>query len=144
MNNVYNPQSSSGSINPPPSIQNNEVEVDKMPRVLPRQVSTGLMKGTQSVGGGGTLIDSANNRITIGAPDGSTIGMGAIPDTLPEEYGFFSLDSNGKLIMKIVNGTKYVYNPSDDYLNVTQDGLLPDGSGGFVVAKEGYNVSDAF
>jgi len=70
--------------------------------------------------------------------------MGSIPGTDPVEYGFFSLDANGQLIMKIVNGTKYVYNPSDGYVNVTQDGLLPDGSGGFVAAKPGYNVADAY
>ena len=113
-------------------------------RVIPRQLSSGSLRGTQTVGYGTTKIDGTNNTITIGAPDGSTIGMGAIPNSKTGEYGFFSLDKTGKLIMKIVNGTKYVYNPLDSYNNVTQDGLLPDSSGGFVVANKGSNVSDIF
>lgn len=113
-------------------------------RVLPRQLSTGSTRGTQTVGYGNTKIDGSNNRITIGTPDGGSIGMGSIPGTDPVEYGFFSTDDSGNVIMKIVNGTKYVYNPSDDYVNVTQDGLLPDGSGGFVAAKPGINVADLY
>lgn len=113
-------------------------------RTLPRQLSTGSTRGTQTVGYGNTKIDGTNNTITIAAPDGSSIGMGAVPGTSPTEYGFFTLDKNKKLIMKIVNGTQFVYNPADSYVNVTQGGLLPDGSGGFVVAKPGDNVSDAF
>lgn len=113
-------------------------------RVLPRQLSTGSTRGTQTVGYGTTKIDGTNNTITIGASDGSTIGMGAIPGSTTGEFGFFSLDANGKLIMKIVNGTKYVFDPSNNYVNITQDGLLPDGSGGFVSAKPGIDVSEAF
>lgn len=113
-------------------------------RTLPRQISTGSTRGTQTVGYGTTKIDGTNNTITIGAPDGSTIGLGAIPGSPNNEYGFFSLDASGNLIMKIVNGTKFVYDPSNDYVNVTQDGLLPDGTGGFVAAKPGINVNDLF
>lgn len=113
-------------------------------RIIPRQLSTGTLRGTQNVGYGTAKIDGSNNRITIGAPDGSSVGMGSIPGTEPIEYGFFSLDPSGNLIMKIVNGTKYVYDPSNDYVNVTQDGLLPDGTGGFVAAKPGIDVDAAF
>lgn len=139
------------------------LDQSNLSRVIPRQFSTGTMRGTQRIGYGGVEIDSSNNTITLNGtpgtaqqtvlsgsgltstnPDGSASGIGAIPDTTPQEYGFFSTDSSGVVIMKIVFGTKYVYNPSDSYVNVTQDGLLPDGSGGFVVAKEGYNVADAY
>jgi len=113
-------------------------------RMLPRQLSSGSTRGTQTVGYGTTKIDGTNNTITIGAPDGSTIGMGAIPGSTTNEYGFFALDNSGQLIMKIINGTKYVYDPAHGYANVTQDGLLPDGSGGFVAAKPGINVADLF
>lgn len=132
-------------------------------RTLPRQTSTGTMRGTQNVGYGGVKIDSSNNTITLNGtagtqqqtvlsgsglvatnPDGSSSGIGAIPGTSPQEYGFFSTDSDGNLIMKIVFGTKYVYNPEDDFVNVTQDGLLPDGTGGFVAAAPGVNVDDLF
>jgi hypothetical protein len=70
--------------------------------------------------------------------------MGSIPNSDTNEYGFFSLDTSGNVIMKIVNGTTYVYNPADGFVNVTQSGLLPDGSGGFVVAQPGQNVADAY
>jgi hypothetical protein len=112
-------------------------------RMLPRQLSTGSTRGTQTVGYGNTKIDGTNNTITIGAPDGSSIGMGAVPGTSPTEYGFFSLDKNKKLIMKIVNGTWYVNNP-DNNTNVMQSGILPDKSIGWAVASEGNNVSDGF
>jgi hypothetical protein len=113
-------------------------------RVLPRQLSTGSTRGTQTVGYGTAKLDGSNNRISVGAPDGSSVGMGSIPGSTTNEYGFFSLDSTGNLVMKIVNGTKYVYDPAHNYVNVTQDGLLPDGSGGFVAAKPGINVDTLF
>lgn len=113
-------------------------------RILPRQNSTGSMRGITTVGYGSTKIDGTNNTITIAAPDGSVIGLGAIPNSSTGEYGFFSLDNTGKVIMKIVNGTMYVYDPTHDYVNVTQSGLMPDGAGGFVAAKPGIDVNDAF
>jgi len=127
-------------------------------RVLPRQLSTGTMRGTQTVGYGNTKIDGSNNRITIGDSivldgdndtitvtndTGSTLGVGAIPGTNPVEFGFFSTDDNGKLIMKIVNGTWYTYNITDD-TNVMQAGVLPDASYGWAVAAEGNNVADGY
>lgn len=126
------------------------------------KLQTGNTRGTQTVGYGNTKIDGANNRITIGAPDGSTIGLGSIPGSTTDEFGFFSLSANGKLtyklvagiqyfydgngnlIQKVANGTTYVYDPSNGYVNVTQSGLLPNGVGGFVAAKPGVDVSTAF
>lgn len=113
-------------------------------RILPRQLSTGTTRGTQNVGYGKAKIDGSNNRITVGGADGGTVGLGSIPGSTTNENGFFSLDSSGNLIMKIVNGTKYVYDPKNNYVNITQDGLLPDGSGGFVAAKPGVDVSTLF
>lgn len=129
----------------------------------PDSILSGTMRGTQAVGTDGAFIDSANNRILIQNPiDGSTIGLGTIPGSATKEFGFFSLnasgnvtmknvngvesfyDNNGNLIQKIENGTTSVYDPSHGYANVTQSGLLPDGSGGFVVAKPGLNVDDIF
>lgn len=143
-NNVYNPANSNSLIVTPGTGSAASTGGSDISRVLPRQLSTGSTRGTQTVGYGTTKIDGTNNTITIGAPDGSTIGLGAIPNSATNEYGFFSLDANGKLIMKIVNGTKYVYDPKNSYVNITQDGLLPDGSGGFVSAKTGTNVADAY
>jgi hypothetical protein len=112
--------------------------------MFPYKLASGIMQGNQGVGFGGVQIDSDNNRILIkNSADGSSIGMGVIPGT-QNEFGFFSLSTDGKLIMKIVNGTKYTYNPDDSFHNVMQDGLLPDGSGGWAVAKTGQDVQDAF
>lgn len=129
----------------------------------PDGILSGTTRGTQNVGNGGAALDGASNQIILQNPvDGSRIGLGVIPGSATNEFGFFTLDSSGNVIMKIVggvqtfydgkgnmiqkiqNGTTYVYDPSHGYANVTQAGLLPDGSGGFVVAKPGINVSDAF
>lgn len=144
MSTPYTPKKSGYSIVTPGNNRAVDLSGSDLSRNLPRQISTGSTRGTQTVGYGNTKIDGTNNTITIGAPDGSTIGMGAIPGSTTNEFGFFSLDTNDKLIMKIVNGTKFVYNPQDNYVNITQDGLLPDGSGGFVAAKPGINVADLY
>lgn len=112
-------------------------------RTLPRQLSTGSTRGTQTVGYGNTKIDGTNNTITIASPNG-TIGMGAIPGSTTNEYGFFTLDANGRLVQKIIGGTTYVYDPSHNYINIVQLGLLPDGSGGVVAAKPGVSVDELF
>jgi len=143
MSTPYSPGGSKKKIITPGTVKQPSLSQSNISRVLPRQLSTGSTRGTQTVGYGNTKIDGSNNRITVGAPDGSSVGMGSVPDN-SGDFGFFSLDSNGNLIMKIVDGTKFVYNPNEDYVNVTQDGLLPDGSGGFVVAKPDTNVEDAF
>lgn len=111
-------------------------------RVLPRQLSTGSTRGTQTVGYGDTKIDGTNNRITIGSDSSGTIGMGTIPG-FPNEIGFFIQDSNNKLVAKWVNGTIYYYDVVTG-LNTMQEGILPSGTTGIAVAKEGYNVADGY
>lgn len=108
-----------------------------------RKLQTGNTRGVQTVGFGGARIDGANNRIIITDPTSNqTMGFGIIPNTL-NEFGFFSLDANGKLITKIVNGTTYVYKP-DTQQNFLQSGILPDGSGGFIITKDGTEVGSVF
>lgn len=102
-------------------------EMAQSDRIEPRQVATGVTRGTWR----------------ISDTDGSYITIGIIPDT-NGEFGIAFFDESGNLIQKIVRGTTSVYNPADDYKNVTQSGLLPDGSGGFVVANEGSEVEDVF
>lgn len=120
------------------------------------KLQTGNTRGTQVIGHGDTKIDGANNRITVGGiildgnsntittqnADGSTLGMGLIPGS-STETGFFSLDTSGNLIMKIVNGTRYIYNPTTSK-NVLQDGKLPDSTYGWSVAADGYNVAEGY
>jgi len=111
-------------------------------RILPRQLSTGSTRGVQTVGYGTARLDGSNNRITIGTPDGGTIGFGSIPGSTTNEFGFFSIDTTGTLIMKIVNGTWFVYRA--DGTNVMQSGILPDSTVGWAVAADGYEVADGF
>lgn len=127
-------------ITPGSGAKNPNLMQSDLSRNLPRQMSTGTTRGTQTVGYGNTKIDGSNNRITIGTPDGGTIGLGNIPGTDPAEYGFFSLDSDGSLVVKIVDGTFYVY---DGDLDRMQAGILPDGSINVAISKEGESVSDA-
>jgi len=113
--------------------------------ILPRQMQTGTMRGTQGVGTG-PKIDSSNNRITLTNTDGSSVGIGTIPGSTTNEFGFFATDSDGNLIMKIINGTRYIYDVNTDK-NVMQDGkVAPDNAAsfyGYAVAPEGENVEDA-
>lgn len=110
--------------------------------VTPYKLASGTMRGTQGVGTG-PQIDSANNRILLTNPvDGSQIGIGTIPGSTTNEFGFFSLDVNNNLIMKIVNGTLYVYDPVNGNVNVMQVGKLPDATYGWGVAATGHNVSE--
>jgi hypothetical protein len=176
----YSPNNNTNKIITPGNVQSRDLIQSDISRILPRQQSTGVLRGTQSVGYGDTKIDASNNRIVLGSSagtgnvgsivldgntssivvsnnitidgvsdaiivthtDGSKVGMGKIPNS--NDFGFFSIDKLGNLIMKIVDGTTYVYNPKDNFVNVTQSGLLPDGSGGFVVANPGKNVSNAY
>lgn len=93
-------------------------------RVLPRDMSTGVMRGTQRI---------VNT-------DGSYITLGVIPDT-NGEFGIAYFDSDGNLIAKSTGVTDYKYDV-DNNKNYYQNGRLPDGSYGGVYVKEGYDVSD--
>lgn len=137
----------------PHSIRNNEVGSGPAGRVLPRQVSTGSTRGTQTVGYGNTKIDGSRNVITVGDTiildggenvisvgntiaidggenvitvsndDGSKIGMGAIPGT--DQFGFFATNSVGVVIMSIVSGALIMNDTTTDRV------LLGKDEGGF-------------
>lgn len=143
MSRLYDPKRSGSSIISSTGGRSAQFASSDQSRLLPRQVSTGSTRGTQRVGYGNTLIDGSNNRITIGTPDGGTIGFGSIPNTTTNEFGFFSTDSDGDLIMKIVDGTFYTYD-KETGLNTVQVGTLPNGVGGIASANDGFNVTDGF
>ena len=101
-----------------PSVNPSDINGGSLGRILPRQNSTGSLRGTQTVGYGNTKIDGSNNVITVGDSilldgdnsiikivnsDGSISGMGLIPGILPQEFGSFLINSAGKLTMKSVN-----------------------------------------
>lgn len=142
-------------ISPGMSVSSKSVGDLVQSRVLPRQVSTGIMRGTQGVGTGGVKIDSANNRITLGSiildgntntitvenDDGSTVGLGPIPDT--SDFGFFATDTEGNVVQKIVGPTRTI-NDIENGVGRILDGKLPDDTYGTVMAKEGIEVEDVF
>lgn len=142
MSTPYNPYSKKPTIASSNNSREGNMPDSDISRVLPRQLSTGFMRGTQGVGSKGAKIDAANNRITLSASDGSTVGIGAIPETTTGEVGFFATDTDGSLLYKVVNGTLYFYD-KDTQINYMQIGVLPNLSTGMAVAKTGYSVDQA-
>lgn len=71
--------------------------------------------------------------------DGTKTGIGQIPGST--DLGFYTLDSLGNVIQKIIGPTRYVYDISTGK-NIMQDGKLPDASYGQATAKAGFNVSE--
>lgn len=94
-------------------------------RVLPRDLTSGVMRGTQRV---------VND-------DGSYITFGLIENTA-NEFGIAFYDRSGNLVSKSTGVTDYKYD-LDTNKNYYQNGRLPDGSYGGVYVKTGYDVSDA-
>lgn len=142
MSNIYNPSSRGSEVVTPGSGKTGSIASSDISRVLPRQLSTGTLRGTQNVGYGNVKIDGTNNRIVLGANDGSSVGIGTIPNDISGQVGFFATDTDGSLLYKVVNGTLYFYN-KDSGINYMQIGVLPDGSTGMAVAKTGFSVDDA-
>jgi hypothetical protein len=116
------------------SIRDNPVDGGDIGRVLPRQVSTGSTRGTQTVGYGDTKIDGSNNVITVGSSivvdgsaslitvtnsDKSKIGMGRIPNT--SQFGFFATNNAGVVIMSIVAGTLIMNDTTTDRVLIGKD-----------------------
>jgi hypothetical protein len=113
-------------------------------RIQPRQMGTGVMRGTQR----------------ISNTDGSYITLGVIPNSSPEEFGIAHFDADDTLIKKSTAEADYQYNSAGVLVskstgvtdfkydattgkNYYQNGQLPDGSYGAIFMKPNYNVSDA-
>lgn len=95
-------------------------------RIQPRQMGTGVLRGTQRV------IST----------DGSYITIGEIPDS-DGEFGIAFFSADGDIISKQIAETHYIYDRNTGK-NIIQVGKLPDNTYGWAVAKEGYDVEDAF
>ena len=113
-------------------------------RMLPRQLSTGSTRGTQTVGYGNTKIDGTKNTITIGnQATGFTLNLGVIANSTGEGVGMSITDSANFTLFKMDGQTWYWYDATTKK-NVMQVGLLPDGSYGWAVSAPGYDVSQGF
>lgn len=87
-------------------------------------------------------ILSGQNRGTqrVSNTDGSYVLVGNLPDNT---FGIGFFDANNNLVSKNIGQTQYVYDITTGK-NIIQIGKLPDGTYGFVAAKTGLNVADAF
>jgi len=90
--------------------------------------SIAMSIGKLSTGGYGITIPTNNG----------TLNLGVLPDG---NLGISTIDSSGFKLFEMTGATWYWYDKNTGK-NVTQVGLLPDGSYGMAVAKYGYNVSD--
>lgn len=72
--------------------------------------------------------------------NGGTLTFGALADG---NFGINVQDSSGFTLFEMSGSTWYWYDKTYN-VNVMQVGLLPDGTYGMAVAKQGINVSAAF
>lgn len=125
-----------------PAVSRPDIKGSDLGRVLPRQNSSGSTRGNLTVGQGNINIDGSNDTISIGSNIG-TSGIGDIPNSDIAESGFFQTDASNTLIYKLVNGSTFLYNPLDNYVNSSLFGFAPDdGRPGFWVAKEGQDATE--
>lgn len=103
---------------------------------LHQRISVTTTNGSITMG----VTSDARLALEVTNADGTKTGIGVIPGT--STLGFYTLDTAGNVIQKIVGPTRYVYDLTTNK-NIIQDGKLPDGSYGQATAKAGFNVSDA-
>lgn len=137
-------------------------------RVLPRQVSTGSLRGTQIVGYGNVKIDGSNNRITIDDPITHSqiiLGDQDVTDATDQSFGLSITDKNGTTMLLGIqtdgtlgfrfidssgfvlfdsNGLRWNWNDKTTDTNQVGIGKMPNNSYNIVVAATGENVDDAF
>lgn len=104
-------------------------------RMLPRQMSTGSLRGTQTVGYGQTKIDGSNNRITLGT--GITLDGNSETITVSEV---------NKPILSMGKNTDNTFNfrvIDANGIGLAQFGQFPGGKIALRVAKAGVEVSTA-
>jgi hypothetical protein len=99
-------------------------------RVQPRDIATGVMRGTQR------YISNDGSYMTTGEVPGQTG-----PDGKPL-FGLAFFDSSGNLQAMYLGTTDYKY--TADGINYYQSGELPDGSRNVAISKDGTSVEDAF
>ena len=105
------------------TVKVNDIEnVIAADRVQPRQVSTGVTRGTWRI----------NNT------DGSYITIGLIPDST--QFGIAFFDANNEKQSVSTSLTDYKYNSSG--INYYQSGLLPDGTSGVILTDGTVDVAD--
>lgn len=113
-------------------------------RVQPRDVGTGVMRGTQRI------VNTDGSFITLGEIPNSNGEFGIAFFTADEVLVYKSLsnqqafyDEDGNLISKSTGTTDYKYDVSTGK-NYYQNGKLPDGTYGAIFVKDNVDVADVF
>ena len=104
------------------SVSPGSIDTSSNQRILPRQVSTGALRGTQSVGYGSVKIDGSNERIVIGSV---TDSLGEQAETVLGKLS--STDSSFGLEVIDDKGGKLLV------------GMLPDGNLGIALYDSSGN-----
>jgi hypothetical protein len=168
MSSAYDPKRPGASIRTPGTDKSRSLAQSDISRTLPRQMSTGTLRGTQNVGYGNVKIDSSNNRIVLADNiTGSQIVIGDqnTTDATDQSFGFSITDSTGTTMLLGIqsdgtlgfrfidsdgfvlfdsNGLRWNWNDKTYETNQVAIGKLPDDSYNIVVAATGENVDDAF
>lgn len=130
------------------SVRNNEVGSGPAGRVLPRQLSTGSTRGTQTVGYGNVKIDGSNDRIQLSS-NSTTITIGDTSDT-DNVTGIGLTDSTtGKKLISLGRETSTIANASGLVAYDTDEtrrllaGTYPGGSVKIKLSQIGHDVVTA-
>jgi hypothetical protein len=94
-------------------------------RVQPRQVASGVQRGTQR----------------IVSTDGSYITLGEIPDT-DGEFGIAFFDSTGQMVFKLTGTTQSIYSSGNERTRLDELGLTTIRSDGTYANRVGQAGSD--
>lgn len=113
-------------------------------RVLPRAISTGSTRGTQTIGYGTIKLDGSNNRITVDT-DSASVALGDISD-LDDSTGIGLVTSEGNpyVILGKTNGANSTTGLSiydDSGTRRLLGGEYPDGSIKIKLSRPGYDVA---
>ena len=157
-----------------PGIQNVEISGGNTPRILPRQLSSGSLRGNQTVGNGSNsvVIDSSNNRIvldqtTVGVATKAQVAVGSLNPSNKTDKSFglsitdtsgnsmsIGIGADGKLGITFADSDGFItkkYTAETDFMydkstkkNRTQSGKMPDGTYNYIAVNTGYDVADFF
>lgn len=121
MSEIWNSNSNRGQYASISNTEASSLPSSDLSRIIPRQLSTGTMRGTQNVGYGNTKIDGSNNVISVGGTiklDGNS-GTFTVISSATTTDPFLSITSAG-LVIK---------NAQVTFLSITQNGMvLNDGT----------------
>ncbi len=113
--------------------------------LVPNKIISGMLPGATQIRIGGNksiLIDGKNQRVTVQSSSGDSVGMGIVPGS--SEFGFFSLNASGDLVIKIVGGALRFYDVKNEKANKLRLGEMPDGTFNLVIAKDTVDIDDVF